>query len=369
MDHQKGTTNKIKQGSRPVVLYFYLSPSSFVVQDIESLQESYTVKLFLFEPSPKILLPLSFLKQLFFLLGNIHSATILMCQFSGYHSMLPVVFSGIFHKVSLIVVGGTDCVSMPSINYGNLRKPLLRWFTLKSLKYSDHIISPGESLIECDYTYTDADFPKQGFRYFDKSINTDVTVIYNGIDTERFKPDANTVRGKMTFLTVCNNLDNRNFILKGIDLFTEMAIQFPECQFTIIGRSAPGFNFEKPANLTHIDFIGHESLPSKMTEFTYYCQLSMSEGFGVALAEAMASGCVPIVSRVGIMDFIAGDSGFILIKRDAGMLKSLIGKALDADTQSLALRARERVVEKFSNHRRKTELLKLLQKFNNGSKI
>jgi len=58
-----------------------------------------------------------------------------------------------------------------------------------------------------------------------------------------------------------------------------------------------------------------------------------------------------------------------LIKRDAGMLKSLIGKALDADTQSLARRARERVVEKFSNHRRKTELLKLLQKFNNGSKI
>ena len=50
----------------------------------------------------------------------------------------------------------------------------------------------------------------------------------------------------------------------------------------------------------------------------------MSEGFGVALAEAMACGCVPIVSRVGILDFIAGDSGFVLEKHDTDLLKSLI---------------------------------------------
>jgi glycosyltransferase involved in cell wall biosynthesis len=356
------------QDGKPVLLYCYLSSSSFVVQDIGSLQESYALKLFHFDPSPKLLLPVSFLKQLFFLIGNINSASILMCQFAGYHSMLPVVFAGIFHKVSLIVVGGTDCTSMPSINYGNLRKPLLRWFTLKSLKYSAHIISPGESLIECDYTYTDADYPKQGFRYFDKSIKTDVTVIFNGIDILRFKPGTNSGRRKKSFLTVCNNLDKRNFILKGIDLFMEMAIQFPECQFTIIGRAAPGFHFEKPPNVTHIDFTGHESLPSKMAEFTFYCQLSMSEGFGVALAEAMACGCVPIVSRVGIMDFIVGDTGFVLKKRDAGMLKSLIDKALDADTHSLASLARERVVEKFSSQKRKYDLQKLLHKLNRGDK-
>jgi len=363
---QKEKIMRREQEKTPVLLYCYLSSSSFVVQDIESLQEAYKVELFHFEPSPKILLPLSFLKQLVFLLGKINSASILMCQFAGYHSMLPVVFAALFHKVSLIVVGGTDCVSMPSINYGNLRKPLLRWFTLKSLKHTTHIISPGKSLIECDYTYTDKDFPKQGFRYFDKSIKTDVTVIYNGIDISRFKPGLNPGRRKKTFLTVCNNLDKRNFILKGIDLFTEMAKQFPECQFTVIGRAAPGFQSEKPANLTYIDFIEHSSLPAKMAEYTFYCQLSMSEGFGVALAEAMACGCVPIVSSVGIMDFIVGDTGFILKKHDAGMLKSLIEKALNADTHSLGSLARERIIEKFSNHKRKSDLLKLLLMFNKG---
>ena len=57
----------------------------------------------------------------------------------------------------------------------------------------------------------------------------------------------------------------------------------------------------------------------------------MSEGFGLALAEAMACGCVPIVSKVGILDFIAGDSGFVLEKHDIGLLKSIIGKAVESD--------------------------------------
>lgn len=353
---------------KPVMIYCYLSASSFVSQDIKTFQDFYSVKLFSFQPSNKLLLPVSFLKQLFFLAVHIRPAVILVCQFAGYHSLMPVAFSRLFHRSCLIIVGGTDCVSMPSINYGNLRKPLLGWFTLKSLKYAAHIIAPGESLVECDYNYADDDYPKQGYRYFDNSIKTEATVIYNGIDTSRFIPDINTGRRKMTFLTVCNNLDKRNFLLKGIDLFTEMAMQFPECQFTIIGRIASGFHFNKPPNVTHIDFINHESLPSKMAEFTFYCQLSMSEGFGVALAEAMACGCVPIVSRVGIMDIIVGDTGFVLEKRDPEMLKSVILNALHADTDSLALKARERIAEKFTSHKRKAKLIQLLKKFNKGNK-
>ena len=143
------------------MLYFYLSASSFVSQDIKSFQEDYTVRLFLFQPKNKLLLPFSFLRQKLFLLRNIYSASILVCQFAGYHSLLPVFFGRLFRKPCVIVVGGTDCTSMPSINYGNLRKPLMRWFTLKSLKYSKHIVSPSHSLIECDYNYTDKDFPNR----------------------------------------------------------------------------------------------------------------------------------------------------------------------------------------------------------------
>jgi hypothetical protein len=84
-------TNNLKV-KKPVLLYCYQSISSFVIQDITSLQMDYTVKLFRFQPRYKILLPLSFLRQKLFLLGNIYSSSILVCQFAGYHSLLPVVF-------------------------------------------------------------------------------------------------------------------------------------------------------------------------------------------------------------------------------------------------------------------------------------
>jgi glycosyltransferase involved in cell wall biosynthesis len=345
---------------KPVLLYFYQDASSFVNQDNKFFREYYTVKEFTFKASHKLYLPFIFFLQKLFLLANIRKASVLVCQFAGYHSFLPVIFAKIFHKPCLIVVGGTDCVSFPSINYGNLRKPLLRWFTLKSLKFATHIASPSEALAECDYTYTGNDYSKQGFRFFDRSIKTAVTVIFNGIDTSHFKMVAGLKR-KRTFLTVCNIIDRRNFRLKGIDLFIEMAVRNPDCEFTIIGRVVPGFGISTPANVTMVDYVPHEMLPEKMAEFSFYCQLSLSEGFGVALAEAMACGCVPIVSKVGILDFITGDSGFVLKKYSAEQLMGIIGKALESDIDFRAQKARARVVELFDSKIRRSALLKLLK--------
>ena len=350
----------IAQKDKPVLLYFYPSASSFVLQDTVSFQKNYTVKVFPFLPSHKLKLPFSFIRQKLFLIVNIRSAAILVCQFAGYHSLLPVLFAKIFHKPCLVVVGGTDCVSFPEINYGNLRKPILAWFTLKSLKYATHISTPSQSLIEYDYTYRDSDFPKQGFRYFDPTIKTPCTVIYNGIDTELFKPDTNIRRRGNSFLTVVNYIDQRNYLLKGLDLFIEAARNFPYCKFTIIGRIEPGFNIAKPANLNLIDFIPNQLLPSKMAEFAFYCQLSVSEGFGVSMAEAMASGCIPIASKVGIMDSIIGDFGFVLEKYDSAKLKSILDAALKSDTESLALKARQRVVGNYNKQLRELAILQLL---------
>lgn len=346
---------------KPVILFTYPVSSSFIVQDIDSFQEAYTVKKFRFQPSDKLLLPLSFIRQKIFLIFNISSSDILICQFAGYHSLLPVLFAKIFRRPCLIIVGGTDCISIPSIDYGNFRKPILSWFTRESLKYTTHITAPGESLIESNYTYKSIGYPKQGFRNFDRSIKTPCTVIHNGINTSRFVP-VDGIRKRNKFLTICTTIDHRNFLLKGLDLFVEAARNYPECEFTIIGRVSKGFSLEKSDNLTLSDFIPNEQLPAKISEYTYYCQFSLSEGFGVALAEAMACGCVPIVSNVGIMSYIVGDSGFVLEKYDTTLLKSVINKALICDTGILSLKARNRIPELFSNIKRASEFLDLIRK-------
>jgi glycosyltransferase involved in cell wall biosynthesis len=357
-DDNKSINHK---SEKEVLLYFYLSASSFVNQDIKFLQEEFSVKLFCFQPRHKLLLPISFLRQKLFLIRQFSSSSILVCQFAGYHSLLPVFWGRLFNKPCVIVVGGTDCTSMPSVNYGNLRKPLMRWFTLKSLKYSKHIISPSSSLIECNYNYTDKDFPKQGYKSFDNSIKTPYTVIFNGINTKHFRTLSHINRKKNSFLTICTNIDRRNFYLKGIDLFINMAECYPGFQFTIIGKISQGFNFSKPANVNLIDYVPNEMLPDIIGKFTFYCQLSLSEGFGMALAEAMACGCVPIVSKVGILDYIVGDSGFILERHDPELLKSLINKAVESDVVSLGDKARNRIADNFEMQKRRIKLLKLIQ--------
>jgi glycosyltransferase involved in cell wall biosynthesis len=347
-------------GKKPILLYFYLSSSSFVLQDITTLKKKYNVRLFRFQPKYKIFLVYSFLLQSVFLFRYIGSASILICQFAGYLSFLPVLFSRIFKKPSVIVVGGTDCTSMPSIHYGNLRKPILRWFTLKSLKYSKHIISPSNSLIESDYTYSDLDYPKQGFYYFDPSIRTPFTVIFNGVDVSTFRPSPTSVRRKNTFLTVCTVLDNRSYKLKGIDLMLSAARHYPEFEFSILGRKVHGFDIDFPENVTLIDSVSHDLLPDIMSKFVFYCQLSMSEGFGLALAEAMACCCIPIVSRVGILEYIVGDSGFVLEKMNADLLTRVIENAVTSDLEILATKARQRIIENFDVQKREIQFLGLI---------
>jgi glycosyltransferase involved in cell wall biosynthesis len=75
----------------------------------------------------------------------------------------------------------------------------------------------------------------------------------------------------------------------------------------------------------------------------------------------MACGCVPIVSKVGILDFITGDSGFVLKKYSAEQLMGIIGKALESDIDFRAQKARARVVELFDSKIRRSALLKLLK--------
>jgi glycosyltransferase involved in cell wall biosynthesis len=251
---------------------------------------------------------------------------------------------------------------MPSLNYGNFRKPLLGWFTRISLRKATHISSPSETLIRCNYTFKTIGNMKQGFRNLASSVNTPCTVIHNGINTSHFVPVENVLRRKKSFLTICTSIDQRNYFLKGLDLYIEAARNFPECEFTIIGRLSGKFTIQKPDNVILADFIPNKLLPERISGFTYYCQFSMSEGFGVALAEAMACGCIPVVSNVGIMGYIAGDSGFILEKHDITLLKTVIQKALDCDTAVLSMKARNRIVGLFNNNKRASEFLELIGK-------
>jgi glycosyltransferase involved in cell wall biosynthesis len=346
---------------KPKLLFFFTNKSSFVKKDIQILEKEYDVNTFLFKPAYKIFTPFDFIFQLFFLIKEIYNCKRIICQFGGYHSLVPAITGKIFNIPCLIIAGGVDCVSLPLIGYGNFNKPLLGFFTKWSFKLANHISPKHHTLINYEYQYENVGQEFQGIQHFCKGIKTPMTVIVNGYDSTKWQKISN--KKKDTFLTVTSGL-NYPFqsALKGIDLIIEVAPHFPHCKFTIIGVEDPKQLPIKSKNILLLPPVTHEELINFYSENEYYLQLSMAEGFPNALCEAMLCGCIPVGSNVFGIPFIINDTGFILPKRDDQMLVELLKKGMNSDKEQLSLAARKRIMDNFPIARREKELITLVSK-------
>lgn len=343
------------------ILYFYTTLSSFVRKDIKILSKKFQVKQVDFNPLIKLFAVFIFFKHFFTLLFRIWQVDVIVCQFGGYHTLLPTIFGKLFFTPCVIIVGGTDCVSFPSISYGNFSNKLLSFFTSLSYRFSNHIIAVDESLVFCRYDYQNRDYDKQGILSFCENLKTPITVIHNGYDSSFWS--SSILKTKNKFITVAAGLESDKIkYLKGIDLIIDIAPKFPDCEFIIIGANNITYDLGiKSSNVTVISEIKNSKLPSYYGECEFYLQLSISEGFPNAISEAMLCGCIPIGSNVGGIPNIIGNTGFLLYKRDLKELEVLINEAISCDKKALAISARKRIVELFSEINREEKLTKLIQ--------
>jgi glycosyltransferase involved in cell wall biosynthesis len=126
-------------------------------------------------------------------------------------------------------------------------------------------------------------------------------------------------------------------------MIAQVAPRLPDCEYLIVG-ARHGSLPDRPANVVEVPFIPNEELPAHYGEASFYLQLSVSEGFGNALCEAMLCGCIPVVSEVGAMPEIVGDAGVVVPKRDVDVLEGHLQRALALDRERHARMARERIV-------------------------
>jgi glycosyltransferase involved in cell wall biosynthesis len=342
--------------SFPLKKIFYSFPNfaSFVQKDLAVLQQRHAVRTFTFVTAPKWVLPFTMVVQFFHLVWHGFTSDILLTQFAGYQSVLPTLFAKLLKKKHIIVLGGTDCNWLPSIHYGNFHKPLLRKATVFSLQHADLLLPVSKELVYCPYTYTNEDGMCQGYTCFFPEIKTPYRVIPNGIPLANF-PFSTTTRLQDSFITTCSELhDLRRQKVKGIDLILTMASSLPQIHVMLLGGVLP--NHQTHSSVQTIPFAGQDTIASILGKYQFYVQLSMTEGFPNALIEAMACGCVPIVSNVGAMPEIIANTGYVLEKKDAGLLIALLQKAMAEYKPEKALAARKRA-EQFSIENRAAQLL------------
>lgn len=323
----------------PGIIYVADYTSSFVKLDISLLSEIGTVRSFFLKPTDKRMLPLRLLFQFFFLMTHIFRSKLIVAQFAGYGSVLPALFGKMLKRPVIIVVGGTDASNFPDIGYGNYSKPMLARATKWSLQMASLVITPHPALIETEYRYCAEGGLKQGILAHFPEFATPWTAIPNVIDADFWTP-GNEISVRSGIISVAVGIEKeRSRRLKGMDLLIDLARKFPDVPVTLVGYRAVPDIPDLPPNVRLLPFQHRETLRELYRTHQFYAQLSISEGWGIALCEAMACGCIPIVSDVGAMPELAGGNGFILETRDAGALAKLYQVA-----NMLPLEGRERQI-------------------------
>jgi glycosyltransferase involved in cell wall biosynthesis len=329
------------------------------------LRSRFEVKEMAFPAPEKWKTPLLFFRQILFLLkyGLQPRRSMVMVQFAGYHSFLPCLWAKLTGMKSVVVVGGTDCVAFPSLGYGHFQNPLLGLFTRWSYQLC-HVVSAVHNclFLRQDHYNGEAE-SQQGILHFLPDAAFRKNVIFNGFDTERFSISRTwEERPELSFLSISVSLtDPVRMKLKGIDMVLALAASMPEARFTLVGSEhSPGQ--EVPSNVQLLPLVPNQELPGICNEHRFYLQLSLSEGFPNALCEAMACGCIPVVSAVASMPEIVGDLGGIAGQRNLRSIQAAVAEAIDKSAQpGHSEKIAARIAHRYSWENRRNQLIALIE--------
>ncbi len=326
------------------ILFVYSVFSPFIRTDFEILQKHFNVEKLKTET---FFVPqrgrnfLSFLR----LLKGIMWANIAFTWFADVNAFFMVLFCKLLRKKSMIVVGGYDIVYIPEIDYGDLKSPFGRIRTKFILNHASKILPF-------------SNYAKERVLNITRKVNA--YAIPLACDTEKFKP----INGKKESLviTVCY-VDESNIKRKGLKTFVESAKFLPQLRFALIGSHTDNsINYLKEISSPNVEFTGfvpNEELFAWYQRAKVYCQLSYEEGFGVALIEAMACECVPVVSlKAEVFRETVGEYGFYTPYGDVKNTVEAIKKASIAS--NLGAKTRKRVKDLFSIGKREKELLRAI---------
>lgn len=314
----------------PKVLYVVPRQASFIQIDRRLLEQRYDVEEW-YQPGPWAS-PLRAWRA-------VRRCDVVVGWWAHVHTFWPITFAWLLRRPSLLIVGGFDIANLPEIDYGHQRGGIRKWM-------SRWIIARATRVVTNSY-YSQGEAERNAGMRRDQ-----LAVMHHGVPDE-FGPLIDQPKERLA-ITV-GVVDTHNLERKGLRPFVRAAAHAPDVQFVVIGKwsddAVEVLRAEATANVSFTGFISDEDLRDLYRRAGAYVQASQHEGFGVAVAEAMLAGCVPVVSREGALTEVVGELGIVLDEIAPEEIAAAVGRAVDAPDE-LRHDLRERVLREFSLEKR-----------------
>jgi glycosyltransferase involved in cell wall biosynthesis len=308
------------------ILYVHSRKASFVAIDREILAERYEIEDYYQPgrwPRPSRLI------------AGVWRADLVFCWFASWHSFFPITLAWLLRKPSVQIIGGFDTANMPDIGYGHQQGGVRRWASRWIMRRAGRLV-------------TNSEYSRNEIAANTPFRPEDVAVVHHGVPDPFGSIDESRPRERLA-LNV-GAVDAGTLVQKGQLPFVMAARLLPDVRFVLAGKwlddSIDVLRSVAGPNVEFTGWLSDEELTDLYARAGAYVQPSRHEGFGLAVAEAMLAGCVPVVVNVTAMPEVVGDAGVLIPSQDAQAVADGIVKALDAGPQGAA-RARDRILGEF----------------------
>ena len=204
--------------------------------------------------------------------------------FASEHALVPAIVARALRRRFVLVPAGYDYANVPERNYGLAARRkgwmprLIGRLATVALPISRQTMWEFLALV-----------PSAAPRTY---------LAYLAVDPRQFADPG--VRREPDLIVTVAHVDEESWSRKGIDRFVDAARTDPARRYCLIGRVAESMQAvlaeKAPPNLECAGRLSDDELREMLWRASVYVQLSWHETFGVAMAEAMLCGCVPVIT-------------------------------------------------------------------------
>jgi glycosyltransferase involved in cell wall biosynthesis len=248
--------------------------------------------------------------------------------------LLAVCLGKFFRVKSAVSILGGDAVSLPEIQYGQLRRWLPRQLVFLTLRNTDELISLTKYLVD--------KLSQMGFR------RERVHVIPWGIDSDLFRYHEKPIEGRIEFLHIgnLNAVKDQETLLRAFKIISDTV----DCRLTLIGEGSweayvrgLAKELELESKISFKKVMPYEDLPAVYQRAHILLHTSLSEGQCEVVTEAMSAGVVVCGTRVGLIYDLSVQCCESVEVKDFGGLAMKVFELLKDERRNVALRRRARL--------------------------